>query len=68
MRISADLPHDLWPETVAAATYILNHTLMLKTGITPFEALYGIKQDSDIWKLMAVELILSSTILQNFES
>ena len=41
--ISANLPHDLWPETVAAAAYILNRTPSFKTDITPFEALYGIK-------------------------
>lgn len=48
IRTSANLPYDLWPETAAAATYILNHTPILKTGITPFEALYGIKQDPRI--------------------
>ena len=43
MRISANLPHELWPETVSAAAYILNRTPIFRTGITPFEALYGIK-------------------------
>ena len=43
IRISANLPKDLWPETISAATYILNRTPSSKSGITPFEALYGIK-------------------------
>ena len=43
MRISTILPHDWWPETVAAATYILNYTPIFKTGTTTFDAFYGIK-------------------------
>ena len=40
-RISANLPHNPWPETVAAAAYVLNRTPTSKTGKTPFEALYN---------------------------
>ena len=43
ITISANLPHDLWPEIMVAAAYILNRTPSFRTGITPFEALYGIK-------------------------
>ena len=43
MRLSANLPHDLWPETVSAAAYILNRTPIFRTGITLFEALYKTK-------------------------
>ena len=43
ITISANLPHDLWLETMVAAAYILNRTPSFRTGITPFEALYGIK-------------------------
>ncbi len=43
MRIGADLPEDLWPETISAAAYILNRTPTSRTGITPFEALYKFK-------------------------
>ena len=43
MRISANLPANLWPETIAAAAYILNRTPTLRTGITPFEAIYKFK-------------------------
>ena len=43
MRIASNLPHNLWPETVSTAAYILNRTPVFKTGITPFESLYGKK-------------------------
>ena len=41
--IAANLPQDLWPETIVAAAYILNRTPLFRTGMTPFEALYGTK-------------------------
>jgi len=28
IRIKASLPEDMWPETVKAAAYLLNHTLV----------------------------------------
>ena len=41
--MAANLPHDLWPEIVSTAAYILNRTPISKTGMTPFERLYGSK-------------------------
>ena len=43
ISISANLPENLWPETISAAAYILNRTPTSKTGKTLFEALYGFK-------------------------
>ena len=43
IRIASNLPHDLWPETVSTAAYILNRTPVSRTGITPFESLYKTK-------------------------
>ncbi|KAF4313901.1 Integrase catalytic core [Botryosphaeria dothidea] len=42
MRIGANLPERLWPETIRAAAYIHNRTPLKKLGwITPFERVTG---------------------------
>ncbi|EKG09277.1 Integrase catalytic core [Macrophomina phaseolina MS6] len=44
MRIGANLPGRLWPETIRAAAYIHNRTPLKKLGwITPFEKVTGNK-------------------------
>ena len=44
LRLNSRLPHDLWPEIVRTAVYLMNRTPRQKLGWkTPFEALFGRK-------------------------
>lgn len=44
LRVSANLPEGLWPETVKAAVYISNRTPTKSLNYTtPFEAVHGVK-------------------------
>ena len=70
MRIGANLPHHLWPETVSAAAYILNRTPTSRTGTTPFEALYHSKptlSHMKIYGCRAYPLIYNIPKLQKLE-
>ncbi len=69
MRTSANLPHDLWPETVAAAVYILNRTPIFRTGKTPFEAFYVFQYNHlpirSKWHLLKLQIEMRTTILHS---
>jgi len=69
LRLNSRLPHNLWPELIHTAVYLLNRTPMRRLGWkTPFEALTRVKPDLKHLAIIGCKYyVLDKTIRRNMK-